>query len=312
MIRVKNLTKKYDEVVALDNISFEVKSGEILGFLGPNGAGKTTCMKILTSFMAPTSGKASIDNFDCQENALEVKRKIGYLPENNPLYEEMRVDEYLKFIAEAREIPKDKRKKRTEKIIEVCGLKEVLTKNISALSKGYRQRVGLAQAMVHEPEILILDEPTSGLDPNQIAEIRELIKKIGQEKTVILSTHILPEVQATCSRAIIINQGKIVSQGTLDEIMSRARGQEEMYIKVKGPKDQVQQTLSSLRPAMKIDFVNKEDEDKFGFKLGTPGHEDLREEIFETTVRNNWKLLEMYKVRVSLEDIFRELTTKEK
>src|SRR5436309_2153162 len=216
-IRVSNLTKYYGNSLAVDNISFEVNKGEILGFLGPNGAGKTTTMKIVTTYMPPTSGEVKIDGLDIEESSLEVRRKIGYLPELNPLYLDMNVIEYLDYVAALDGIPEDKIKKKRNEMISVCGLESVKNKDIGELSKGFKQRVGLAQAMISDPEIIILDEPTSGLDPNQIIEIRNLIKKLGKQKTVILSTHILSEVQATCNRVIIVNKGKIAADGSPEE-----------------------------------------------------------------------------------------------
>ncbi|OGF42743.1 ABC transporter, partial [Candidatus Falkowbacteria bacterium RIFOXYB2_FULL_47_14] len=244
MIEIKNLTKRFGNTVILDNINLEVKKGEILGFLGPNGAGKSTTMKIITSFWSPTSGSIKIDGLDVTTDSLKTRTKIGYLPETVPLYDDMRVYEYLKFIAEVRGIAKEDMKKRLKEVVEACGLKKVLLKPIEELSKGYRQRVGLAQAIMHEPDILILDEPTTGLDPNQIVEIRDLIKKIGKEKTVIFSTHILSEVSATCDRVLIINNGKIVGEGSPADLMAKAGGREIIYVKIKGPKDAV---LSKLK-----------------------------------------------------------------
>ena len=225
-IVVENLTKKYGSQRAVDNISFEVKTGEVLGFLGPNGAGKTTTMKILTCFMAPNDGDAKINGLSIHEHQDEIKRNIGYLPESNPLYQDMPVLEYLEFVAELQGVPKEKIQERIAEMVILTGLNKEKHKIISELSKGYRQRVGLAQAMIHDPDILILDEPTTGLDPNQIVEIRKLIKELGKEKTVILSTHILPEVEATCDRIIIINNGKIVADGTSEVLRKQAQGQE--------------------------------------------------------------------------------------
>ncbi len=221
MIEIKNLTKKFSDNLVLDNISFAVAKGEILGFLGPNGAGKTTTMKIITSFWPATSGSVLIDGLDTSTESLATRRKIGYLPETVPLYDDMRVLEYLKFIAQIRQLEKSQIKSRIRQVVSICGLTKVLRQPIDELSKGYRQRLGLAQAIMHQPDILILDEPTTGLDPNQIVEIRDLIKNIGREKTVIFSTHILSEVSATCDRVIIINNGKIVGQGSPAELVEK-------------------------------------------------------------------------------------------
>lgn len=232
MIEIKNLTKKFGQNLVLDNISFSVAKGEILGFLGPNGAGKSTTMKIITSFWQPTSGQVLIDGLEVAKNALAARKKIGYLPETVPLYEDMRVLEYLKFIAEIRGLGKNEIKGRIKEVVLTCGLSKVLRQPIEELSKGFRQRVGLAQAIMHRPDILILDEPTTGLDPNQIAEIRDLIKTIGREKTVIFSTHILSEVGATCDRVIIINNGRIVGQGSPAELEGKYGNLEQAFREV--------------------------------------------------------------------------------
>jgi len=229
MIEIKNLTKKFGQNLVLDNISFSVEKGEILGFLGPNGAGKSTTMKIITSFWTPTSGQILIDGFNIAKDALSARKKIGYLPETVPLYEDMRVFEYLKFIAEIRGLSRSEIKDRIKEVVLICGLSKVLRQPIEELSKGFCQRVGLAQAIMHQPDILILDEPTTGLDPNQIVEIRDLIKTIGREKTVIFSTHILSEVSATCNRVIIINNGKIVGQGSPDEFEKKHGNLEQAF-----------------------------------------------------------------------------------
>jgi len=229
MIEIKNLSKKLGDNLILDKISFSVSQGEILGFLGPNGAGKTTTMKIITSFWSPTAGSVLIDGFDTAGDSLKTRKKIGYLPETVPLYEDMKVIEYLKFIAEIRDIEKNEIKSRLKEVVAICGLAKVLRLPIEELSKGYRQRLGLAQAIMHRPDILILDEPTTGLDPNQIVEIRDLIKTIGREKTVIFSTHILSEVSATCDRVIIINNGRIVGQGRPDELAKNYGGLEQAF-----------------------------------------------------------------------------------
>ena len=224
MIQLSQVSKSYSGVKAVDNITLSIPSGQILGFLGPNGAGKTTTMRMITCYMPPTSGTITVDGLDVGEQSLEVRRKIGYLPEMAPVYQDMNVLDYLDYVSDLRRIPDDKRKARIREIVAHCGLEAVLHKDVGQLSKGYRQRVGLAQAMVHDPDILVLDEPTAGLDPNQIAEIRMLIKELGREKTVILSTHILSEVQATCSRIVIINQGRIVADDTPEGLQAGAEG----------------------------------------------------------------------------------------
>jgi ABC-2 type transport system ATP-binding protein len=304
MINIKNLTKKYNDTVVLNDLNFEINKGEVVGFLGPNGAGKTTTMRILTGFIAPTSGSVKIDNIDILEDSFSVRKKIGYLPENNPLYQDMKVIEFLKFIADIR----SQNKERIKKMIDVCGLEKVVYKTISELSKGYKQRVGLAQAMMHNPDILILDEPTSGLDPNQIVEIRKLIKDIGKEKTVIFSTHILPEVTAICSKVIIINDGKIVAQGKTDELLSKAQGLEKIYFKVKGPKHQVLEKYKNIDAIKKIEQIDGEGDEVYGYEIEVSGTEDLRGLIFRTADANGWTLMELTRKKASLEDVFHQLT----
>ncbi|MFH0891505.1 MAG: ATP-binding cassette domain-containing protein [Candidatus Falkowbacteria bacterium] len=308
MIEIKNLTKRFGNTVILDNLNLEVKKGEILGFLGPNGAGKSTTMKIITSFWSPTSGSIKIDGLDVTTDSLKTRTKIGYLPETVPLYDDMRVYEYLKFIAEVRGIAKEDMKKRLKEVVEACGLKKVLLKPIEELSKGYRQRVGLAQAIMHEPDILILDEPTTGLDPNQIVEIRDLIKKIGKEKTVIFSTHILGEVSATCDRVLIINNGKIVGEGSPADLMAKAGGREIIYVKIKGPKDAVLSKLKEMDNVEKAEMKDRESDDVYGYEITPKEGVDLREYLSMTVMNNNWSILEFNKKSASLEDVFRELT----
>jgi ABC-2 type transport system ATP-binding protein len=308
MIEIKNLVKKFGSTVVLNDISLEVKKGEILGFLGPNGAGKTTTMKIITTFWTPTSGSVKIDGLDAAEDSLAVRKKIGYLPETVPLYEEMRVYEYLKFIAEIRGIEKSEIRQRIKSVVEDTGLQKVIRKPIEELSKGYRQRVGLAQAIMHNPDILILDEPTTGLDPNQIVEIRDLIKKIGQEKTVIFSTHILSEVTATCNRAIIINNGKIIAEGSPDELIKKAGGKEMIYVKIKGPSEPVLDALKGMEHVVNAKESDRESDDVRGYEITPEDNVDLRELLSMTVMKNNWSILEFNKKTASLEDVFRTLT----
>lgn len=308
MIELINLTKKFGSNVVLDNISLNVKKGEILGFLGPNGAGKSTTMKIITSFWAPTSGSVKIDNIDIKDDSIATRRKIGYLPETVPLYDDMRVYEYLKFIGEVRGIPKGEIKERIKEVVEGCGLKKVIRKPIEELSKGFRQRVGLAQAIMHKPEILILDEPTTGLDPNQIVEIRELIKKIGQEKTVIFSTHILSEVSATCDRAIIINNGKIVGEGSPKELAEKAGAKEIIYVKIKGQYIEVLKKLQEMPNVESAKQIDQESNEIYGYEIKPKAGFDLREQLSMTVMNSGWSILEFNKKSVSLEDVFRELT----
>ncbi len=307
-IVVENLTKKYGPQNAVDNISFQVNTGEILGFLGPNGAGKTTTMKIITCFMAPSEGDVRVENFSIHSSPEDIKKKIGYLPENNPLYLDMHVIEYLEFAGELMGISKSNIQNKIVEMVNVCGLNAEKHKKIGELSKGYRQRVGLAQAMIHDPEILILDEPTTGLDPNQIIEIRKLIRHLGKEKTVILSTHILPEVEATCDRILIINKGKIVADGTPTTLRKQAQGNEMLRIHVEeaGNKDGVISSLQSLSSVNMVDPVG--DEDGAFLIQSKPGNSSRRS-IFQLCVQKNWVLTEMTPIETKLEDIFRELTT---
>lgn len=298
-VSVKGLTKVYGDQKAIDNINFEAKKGEILGFLGPNGAGKTTTMKILTSFIPPTSGQASVCGFNVQEEEMEVRKRIGYLPEHNPLYKDMYVKEYLRFIGGLHKIKNVV--SRVDEMIEMTGLEREQKKLIGDLSKGYRQRVGLAQAMIHDPEVLILDEPTTGLDPNQLAEIRALIKKTGQDKTVIFSTHIMQEVQALCDRVLIINKGKLVANNTIDELQSRITG--ETIITVEFDQQTSEPKLKSIKGVKKVKADGKN-----RWKLSTDLDADHRTDVFHFAVKEKLTLLEMHKEDMSVEDIFRSLT----
>ena len=311
MITVKNLTKRFGETVAVNNVSFEVDKGEILGFLGPNGAGKTTTMKVITCYLEPDNGEVQVGDLNIKEDSVEIRSKIGYLPENTPLYMDMGVVDYLMFIAELRNIPRSKRLKRVREMVETCSLEREIRKNIGELSKGYRQRVGLAQTLIHNPDILILDEPTSGLDPNQIIEIRELIKKIGREKTTILSTHILPEVTATCNRAIIIHNGKLVADGATDELAERSRGRSVYFVKLKAPQDQAISKLQELISVESVKVHEKLDGDVFRYEVMAPKSKDPCEDIFKLSVNNDWILTELSRERASLESVFRELTSGE-
>ncbi len=304
-IRVNNLTKTYGPQKAIDDISFQVKTGEILGFLGPNGAGKTTTMKILTCYMAPSDGEVEIGDNNIYDHADKIKRYIGYLPENNPLYLDMPVMDYLYFAAEMQGVEKSHIPSRMRKIVGLCGLNREKHKKIDELSKGYRQRVGLAQALIHDPEILILDEPTTGLDPNQIVEIRNLIREIGQEKTVILSTHILPEVEATCSRILIINRGKIVADGTSESLRNQAQGKEMLRVEIKAPQEaNLFDDLLSLPSVRSVDPLNNHGR----FELISKESMSAREAVFRLCVDKGWVLTELTPVETRLEDIFRDLT----
>ncbi|NTV83879.1 MAG: ATP-binding cassette domain-containing protein [Bacteroidales bacterium] len=305
-IIVENLTKVYGTQRAVDNISFRVKTGEVLGFLGPNGAGKTTTMKAITTYLLPNEGNISVGQFTLKDQADEIRKHIGYLPENNPLYQEMPVLDYLKYVAELQGIEKPKIRKRILEMVRLCGLEGEKHKNINELSKGYKQRVGLAQALIHDPDVLILDEPTAGLDPNQIVEIRELIKKIGKEKTVILSSHILAEVEATCDRILIISKGKIVADGTAEELRKRAHGKEILKVKIEdGDPNTVFKALQGLDTAEVVDFMKTEDHT---FEIHSKEGVSSRRSVFSLCVSKGWVLTGMSSIETKLEDIFRELT----
>lgn len=310
MIKVENLTKSYGGFQALKGVSFSVKEGEILGFLGPNGAGKTTTMRILTCFFPATSGKATVAGFDVFEEPLEVRKRIGYLPENVPLYKDMTVTDYLAFVAGIKGVARREVKKRVGVVMEECILTHMSNKLIGELSKGYRQRVGIAQALVNEPEVLILDEPTIGLDPRQIIEIRKLIKGLAGRRTVILSTHILPEVSMTCQRVIIINEGRIIASDTPGNLTSRIQGANRLVIKVEGPPQEVIKSIGEIKGVSRV-----ERKDGGGsiqeFIVDAEKGADVRREIPPLIVKKGWGLLEQKPLEMTLEDIFVKLVTKE-
>lgn len=304
-IVVENLTKKYGEQKAVNDISFEIKTGEVVGFLGPNGAGKSTTMKIITCFMAPSSGDVRLEGDSIHSNPEGIKRKIGYLPENNPLYQDMPLVSYLRFSAEIQGVAPKAIPGRIAEMIDRCGLQQEKHKNINELSKGYRQRVGLAQAMIHDPDILVLDEPTTGLDPNQIVEIRNLIKDLGKEKTVILSSHILSEVEATCDRILIINRGRIVADGTSDTLRSQAQGQELLQVRIEAEDEKVKKALLGLASVEKVSEVDG----KPGlFQVQSKPDVSSRKDVFDLCVKQKWYLLEMSGLETRLEDVFQKLT----
>jgi len=309
MIEVDSLEKTYGFARALKGISFSVQKGEVIGFLGPNGAGKSTTMKILTGYLLPTAGSASVDDLDVVEQSLEVRRRIGYLPESTPLYGEMRVDDYLSFCAEIRGVRGRDRKKAIERAVRLCGLERVTGKNIVELSKGYRQRVGLAQAIVHEPPVLILDEPTSGLDPNQIVEVRNLIQRLGEEHTVVLSTHYLQEVEKSCTRVIIVNQGEIVADGTQAELVAR-QPQGGLRLKVRGPEPAVLAQMRELLPDdVPVEVAERADDGSVVYRVGVQKQSaPLDEALARLVVKNGWDLAELQRETPSLEDVFRSLT----
>ncbi|MFH2055939.1 MAG: ATP-binding cassette domain-containing protein [bacterium] len=306
MIEVKNLTKNYGDTKAVDDITFTVPTGQVLGFLGPNGAGKTTTVRIITCYMPPTSGSVTVDGLDVIEQSLEVRRKIGYLPESAPLYPEMEVIEYLDFIWALRGGEKSQRGRRIKQVVEVCGLGDVIAKNVDELSKGYRQRLGLAQAMIHNPEILVLDEPTVGLDPNQIVEIRNLIKTLGREKTVILCTHILSEVEATCDNVIIIDNGSIVANGTPEMLQGSFAGKAIINLEINQSPDTVRPILGEIPGIDEVKAIAGNGTARCQIICAKSA--DPREAIFNTAVANQWVLLEMKREVSSLEDVFRQLT----
>ena len=308
MIDVQNVTKSYGAFEAVNDVSFTVEQGEILGFLGPNGAGKTTMMKMITCYMPPTGGKITVDGLDVVNDSMGVRKKIGYLPESTPLYEEMGVRDYLNFIADVRKVNGADRTRAMDRVISVTGLSEVIHKDINELSKGYRQRVGFAQAIIHDPEILILDEPTTGLDPNQIIEIRNLIRELGESKTVIFSTHIMQEVQATSDRVLIIDQGRIAAQGTAEELKASIAGQMHLNLVLRHTdKSKFIEVVSGIEHIHMEDIkLQKNGDIEAALKIdaGT----DLREQLFDLAVINQWKILESSPSSFTLEDVFRKLT----
>ncbi len=303
-IKISNLTKSYGSQRAVDSISFEVKTGEILGFLGPNGAGKTTTMKMITGYIDIQDGEVLIGGQSVKTGT--TKQYVGYLPEHNPLYTDMPVMDYLEFCAALQGVPKPQIPERVREMVRVCGLDVEKHKNIAELSKGYRQRVGLAQAMIHDPEILILDEPTTGLDPNQIVEIRELIRELGKEKTVILSTHILPEVEATCDRILIINRGQIVADGTAETLRKQAQGQQVLRARIEG--GEVMEMQKALQQLPSIATSEILDAEAGRFELQSQPEQSSNRAVFELCVQQGWALTELVPFETRLEDIFRDLT----
>lgn len=300
-IIAKNLTKTFGKQNAIDDISFEVKSGEIVGFLGPNGAGKSTTMKIATCYWTPTRGTIEVAGFDAVQSSMKVRKNIGYLPEHNPLYLDMYVREYLAFVGHLHSLRGKKLRQRIDEMVELCGLTRERKKKIASLSKGYRQRVGLAQAMIHNPPVLILDEPTTGLDPNQIVEIRQLIKNLGKEKTVLFSTHIMQEVQAICDRAIIINLGKIVADSDVDSLKNLQESSQKLIIEFES-----EINVEVLKQIEGIEIINKTS--NFKYEVQTNTKRDIRPEISKVAGQEGWILLGMQKVEQSLESVFQNLT----
>ena len=310
MIHVENLSKNYGHIKAVKSISFDIGDGEIVGFLGPNGAGKSTTIKVLTGFLAPTSGSISINGMDIIENELEVQKCIGYLPELNPLYTEMVVYDYLQFIASVRNIKGKQFSQALGRVIEQCGLKGILHRHIGNCSKGYKQRIGLAASMIHDPKILVLDEPVSGLDPNQIVEIRELIKGLGREKLVLMSSHILQEIQATVDRIIILNKGKIVADGTSENLISNSKAKTTLNMEIINATKESVEEMKAVVPS--VDLVNFSDAgESSNVQLEYPPENDPRKDIFSYGVEKGWVILEMATTKSNLEDLFRNLTVTE-
>jgi len=308
MIQVEDLTKYYGALCAVDHISLNIQTGEILGLLGPNGAGKTTVLRMLTGFLRPTEGTIRVKDYTIDEKPLEIKRLIGYLPESAPLYRDMLVYDYLSYVADIREIGSKTKFSRIRSMAELCGLDEVMHQPIGELSKGYNQRVGLAHAMMNDPEILILDEPTSGLDPNQIAEIREIIRRIGKEKTIILSTHILSEAEATCNRVVIINRGKIVADGSTDTLGQLTSQGNLITVALKNADiESVERELLSIQGIQDISVITDHG-DMLEIRIACQPPEDLRGEIYKKIKETHWVLLEFHQETRSLENIFRSLT----
>ena len=307
MIRVENLSKTYGQVKAVKSISFTLKDREIVGFLGANGAGKSTTLKMITGYLAPTNGTIYIDNKNIDEHDLDVQKDIGYLPELNPLYSYMKVYDYLKFHADILEIKGDDFKKALIRVVQDCGLKGVVHRTIGNCSKGFKQRIGLAAAMIHNPKILILDEPVTGLDPNQIVEIRKLIKKLGKEKLVLMSSHILQEIQATVDRIIIIHNGEIVADGTSDELISESKEMTELQLEIQNADENAIQDMKAVIPSISVQSINKQDSSSLVI-IEYPNTSDPRGDIFDYAVKNGWTIIGMSTSKQNLEDIFRILT----
>lgn len=310
MIKIENLTKDYGDVKAVKSISFSLDDAQIVGFLGANGAGKSTTLKMITGFLSPTSGNVYVDGKNIIDDCIDIQKEIGYLPELNPLYTEMKVYEYLKFHAEIRHIVGEDFRKALSKVVIDCSLQGVVHRTIGNCSKGYKQRIGLAAAMIHDPKILILDEPVTGLDPNQIVEIRELIKKVGKEKLVLMSSHILQEIQATVDRIIIINNGEIIADGTSKELIEDAKGLSVITLEVENAEENTIQDMKALIPSVSVKSVEK-NENVTRILIEYSNNSDPRRDIFNYAVDNKWVIMEMSVTKRNLEDIFRNLTSKE-
>ena len=308
MIKIDKLSKNYGSVRAVKSISFDLSDGQVVGFLGANGAGKSTTLKIMTGYISPTSGNVYYNDYNIQDHTSIIQKDIGYLPELNPLYTEMIVHDYLKFISDIRGIPNDKFKSALHRVVEECGLNGVVHRTIGNCSKGYKQRIGLAAAMIHDPKILILDEPVTGLDPNQIVEIRQLIRKLGKEKIVLMSSHILQEIQATVDRIIIINEGSIVADGTSDELLSDSSGKTELLLEVTNAEENDISDMKATIPSIDIKSIQKENSST-SISINYVATSDPRADIFNYAVEKKWSILQMVSSKQNLEDIFRNLTS---
>lgn len=311
MIHVENVSKRFGSKQVLFDINFEVRKGEILGFLGPNAAGKTTTMRIISCFLPANEGTVKVAGYDVLEQSIEVRRNIGYMPESPPIYPEMSVKSYLNFVARIKGIRGSEIKKRIDEVMELVNISHVRDRICGRLSKGFRQRVGLAQALIHNPPILILDEPTSGLDPKQIIEVRELIKSLAGDHTIILSTHILPEVKLTCDRIVIIHQGRIVAQGTEENLTQKIKGCEKLFIEAGGPPEKIAQSLNDIPGVIKVEPQKQNVNGHFNCLVEISSDKDIRHKISSTLSENNWDLYELKTLEMSLEEIFLQFTAGE-
>ena len=309
MIEVSNMTKYYGNFLAVENVNFKIKKGEIVGFLGPNGAGKTTTMRVITGFIPPTTGSAKIAGFDAVSDSLEVRKRIGYLPETVPLYTDMTIKDYLQFMGSIRSMASNDIKNRIPEVVDICRLGDYRDTLIGKLSKGFRQRVGIAQAILHEPDVLVLDEPTIGIDPIQVVETRKLIKDLSGEHTLILSTHILPEVSMLCERVLIIHEGSIVAEDTPNNLSDRLQGVERVEMEIRGPIDTVTKAITNINGVIKCASDGEGNHARYNIQVERGL--DLRERLAKTIVSNGWALLQLNLLSMTLEEIFLKLTTKE-
>lgn len=311
MIEVINLSKSYGKVKAINNLNFTVKKGEVLGFLGPNGAGKSTTMNIITGYIPSSEGTVKVDGFDIFEDPEEVKKRIGYLPENPPLYQDMTVESYLLFVSQLKRVPRKVRKSNVQEVMELVNIGDVKNRLIKNLSKGYKQRVGLAQALIGNPEVLILDEPTIGLDPKQIIEIRNLIKTLAKDRTIILSSHILPEVSTICERVIIINKGEIVAIDTPHNLSNMLTGSTRLFVRIIGDADVIVESIKTIEGVKDVEIKEKKEEDSTDFIIETEPSIDIRKTLFFKMAENKTPIVEMKPYGLSLEEVFLQLTTSE-